>query len=257
MTDENETYEDDIDPHYAAAMFACSYYQGVGSCSGGCYEEPSCHVDRPEAGWEKYLPADFDMEAFRSEVERRRKVVELERWLAAEKRWIERPTLVEMTETGVYPINPRSPLYATGTRFAAYAVSDGGSRTSWHDTEEGAYAAIEEDRQFFERFWEDKVTWKEQGDRSTDRPWGAQAAKIRPFRDVLRVNGAHHTVGHMGVRGGPRDGLGFGGAVFRWRWLDDPEGTVHESNNVWFQGNIPPEFRDRLPDNAVWIKETR
>ena len=29
----------------------CDYYQGVGSCSFGCHEEPSCMTDRPMEGW--------------------------------------------------------------------------------------------------------------------------------------------------------------------------------------------------------------
>jgi len=254
MTDDVETYEDDIDPHYAAAMLSCSYYQGVGSCSGGCYEEPRCHVDEPEEGWAHYLPADFDMEAFRSRVEKRREAVELERWLAAEKRYLERPVLVEMTETGVYPINPACPMYERGVRFAAYHEHDGGTATSWHETEDQARAKLAEHEQFHARFWEEKVGWKENGDRSVDRKWGARPAVTSPFRDVVRVDGTHYTAAYIGIRGGPNQGKGFGGSVIRWRWLDDPEGKVYETNSMWFQGRIPEEFRDRLPDNAVWVK---
>jgi hypothetical protein len=29
----------------------CDYYQGVGICSFGCWEEPTCKVDEPPWGW--------------------------------------------------------------------------------------------------------------------------------------------------------------------------------------------------------------
>lgn len=29
----------------------CAYFRGVGTCSYGCYQEPSCQVDEPLEGW--------------------------------------------------------------------------------------------------------------------------------------------------------------------------------------------------------------
>jgi len=45
--------------------------------------------------------------------------------------------------------------------------------------------------------------------------------------------------------------LGHGGATFRIRWHDDRPSVV--SNNVWCQGDIPPAFKERLPDNADFL----
>lgn len=248
-------YGDDTTPEEAIAMVTCSYYMGIGPCSGGCYEEPVCQTNAPTRGWEHYLPESFDLEGYRRHAEKRREAVELERWLAAEKRWKERPVLEEMTETGVYPVNPASPFYLTGTRFAAHFRWENGSNvTSWHESETEAWNEIDGHVEFDARFWAQKEKWKNDGDRTTDDKYGTRPPKLSPFRDVLRIDGTHMTIGWMGVRDvGYTQGLGHGGRVFRWRWLDEPEGTVHESNNIWYQGKIPPEWRDRLPDNAVWL----
>lgn len=32
-------------------------------------------------------------------------------------------------------------------------------------------------------------------------------------------------------------------------------GSVIRSNNVWFQGKIPEEFKELMPDNAEWISK--
>lgn len=32
-------------------MSGCAYFRGVGTCSFGCYSEPSCQTDQPEFGW--------------------------------------------------------------------------------------------------------------------------------------------------------------------------------------------------------------
>lgn len=255
MTNEREVvYGDDTTPEQAVAMVTCPYYLGVGSCSNGCYEEPACHVDEPERGWDHYLPADFDREAHRRRVEESQHAHQVERWLKAEKNWLERPVLGDMSTTGVYPINPASPMYAKGTRFAAHHVSaSGSSATSWHETEEEARAELAEHDRFHDRFWAEKLVWLEQGDRTTDSKWGTRPPKLSPFRDVIRVDGVHYVAGHLGRSPGSGDHKGFGGRVLRWRWLDEPEGTVHETDSLWYQGRIPEEWRDRLPDNAVFL----
>lgn len=30
---------------FALSRFECPYYKGTGTCSNGCWTEPSCHVD--------------------------------------------------------------------------------------------------------------------------------------------------------------------------------------------------------------------
>lgn len=33
------------------------------------------------------------------------------------------------------------------------------------------------------------------------------------------------------------------------------DGTIIDGNNWWYQGKIPPEFRDLMPDNAEWVED--
>ncbi len=44
---------------------------------------------------------------------------------------------------------------------------------------------------------------------------------------------------------------GFGGRPFRIRFFD---GRGIDTNNLWYQGDIPPEFRVLLPDNAKFAQ---
>lgn len=46
------------------------------------------------------------------------------------------------------------------------------------------------------------------------------------------------------------DNLGMAGRKFRIRMLDGREVVT---NDLWYQGPIPPEFRPRLPDNAEFV----
>lgn len=46
---------------------------------------------------------------------------------------------------------------------------------------------------------------------------------------------------------------GHGGHVFYIEWLES--GEVFKTNNLWHQGEIPPEFKDKMPDNAKFITE--
>lgn len=68
-------------------------------------------------------------------------------------------------------------------------------------------------------------------------------------KNGIRVNGGHYLDG--GQRGGNTTWNGFGGRIFRVRMFD---GREFETNNMWFQGNIPQHFRERLPDNAEFIE---
>lgn len=49
-----------------------------------------------------------------------------------------------------------------------------------------------------------------------------------------------------------RDLAGYGGALFRIRWL--ATGEVTETRNLWYQGVIPPKWRERMPDTAEFVK---
>lgn len=88
-------------------------------------------------------------------------------------------------------------------------------------------------------FWMEKIRWAQNGDKTEQ---GSQ---------VLRIEGKHE-VAHAYIEGElPRFGVGYGGALFKWKLFTGEEG---KSNNVWHQGTIPEHFRSRLPDNAEWVK---
>ena len=44
---------------------------------------------------------------------------------------------------------------------------------------------------------------------------------------------------------------GFGGQLWKIKFLD---GREVECRNLWHQGEIPERFRDRLPDNAEFVR---
>ena len=44
---------------------------------------------------------------------------------------------------------------------------------------------------------------------------------------------------------------GFGGRRFKIKMLDT--GDVIETNNLWYQGEVPEEYRDLLPNTAQFI----
>lgn len=49
----------------------------------------------------------------------------------------------------------------------------------------------------------------------------------------------------------PNHCKGFGGAIFRYQFLD---GRIETCGNMWSNGVIPQHFRDRLPDNAKFLR---
>lgn len=87
-----------------------------------------------------------------------------------------------------------------------------------------------------ERFWLEKASWAENGDRT---PEG---------QHCIRIGGHHYVAMPSLVK--PEGLMGFGGRIMRWA---DRRGGIYRSNNVWHQGEIPMEFRDRLYDNARWL----
>ena len=76
---------------------------------------------------------------------------------------------------------------------------------------------------------------------------------IKDDARTARVDGRHYWIGredapaYEGCRG-------FGGSLFIIKFHD---GRRVESTNLWTQGVIPPSYRDRLPDNAVFEENTR
>lgn len=93
--------------------------------------------------------------------------------------------------------------------------------------------ALCSDECFTTDFWNEKVEWKE------------------TRKDVIvRVNGVHYTIDHD--ESGDPSWRGHGGAKFNIKFFDGREVTT---TNLWCQGSIPEAFREKLPDNAEFIKE--
>ncbi len=178
----------------------------------------------------------------------------------------------------------------------AQFMGGGGHRGGTVNSMDEGLAEIAEVLESGRRGWREKVIWRLRGDvseddarqRGTPRTHlsGAQMAvvyhgvgepktgqqiiddyvqhggdlpdipKSLGVRDVLRHNRGHYVVRRFGIQKN-RGGCGFGGRVFRWCWLDDPENIMHESNDVFWQGEIPDEFAELLPDNVEFIESVR
>lgn len=83
-------------------------------------------------------------------------------------------------------------------------------------------------------FWWEKVEWHANGD-VTDNG-----------HSVARIRGNHYTI-HSAYSHGPQ---GFGGRKHVILFDNGEEVTCH---NLWHQGEIPPRFRDHLPNNATFV----
>jgi hypothetical protein len=70
-----------------------------------------------------------------------------------------------------------------------------------------------------------------------------------PF--VARIDGQHYVICDESPDVQLR---GFGGDPFEIKFHD---GRVVKTTNLWCQGAIPERFRDRLPDNAVFLQGRR
>lgn len=283
----------------AYRSLTCSYYNGWGACGGGCYEEPMCEVDTPQGGWE--LPTPYGMHVLaeiedHAEDERRKR--EFERWLQAEQAWLQRPILESKQfsmyggipkdiPNGVYPVNPAllerqreghaehkwtkepyepKPWYVLRN-------DKGGGFMAQYATREEAEEALLEDEARTRNFWEEKVDWMNNGDKTTPSYWTMHGSLKPKLRDrggapVLRCDGRHYVPRKIyedreSFERRPRDGRehkGFAGSVFVWRYLDEsgkPTGPEYYSDDVFTQGEIPESFLPRLPDNVVFVPYER
>jgi hypothetical protein len=70
-----------------------------------------------------------------------------------------------------------------------------------------------------------------------------------PIKGRAIINGTHY-VAHP-RSGSPSDVLGFGGREHTIYWFD---GRTMSTNDLWYQGEIPERFRDRLPDDAEFVR---
>lgn len=66
---------------------------------------------------------------------------------------------------------------------------------------------------------------------------------------AVRVMGVHFVDGGY-LPDAPRSCLGFGGKLHVVEFKDGRRVTT---NNLWHQGVIPKRFRDRMPDNAMFV----
>ena len=124
-----------------------------------------------------------------------------------------------------------------------FATEGKGSRG--HETREDALAHAAGDVAFKVYFWADKIAWKANGDRTTDR-YRSKVARVGGTHYVLRDERTPEQ-GWIERSARGRDHLGMGGRRLAFEFLDGP--TIF-SDNVWYQGVVPVELRELLPDNA-------
>lgn len=70
-------------------------------------------------------------------------------------------------------------------------------------------------------------------------------------KDSLRIDGGHYMVGPEDKS--PNVFRGFGGRRFV---IERFTGERIATTNLWHQGIIPEHLRERMPDNARFVKET-
>lgn len=78
---------------------------------------------------------------------------------------------------------------------------------------------------------------------SNENYWNQQLADRSK---AIVVDGVHYRIG----RG---NGGGFGGRKFVIKYL--ASGEVVETHDLWYQGQIPPMFREQLPDTAEFVPQ--
>ena len=71
----------------------------------------------------------------------------------------------------------------------------------------------------------------------------------RDEANVVRLGGRHYILGDENASPTMRGSYG------RRHLIRFSDGRTAETGNLWHQGTIPDHFRDRLPDNAVAMKE--
>jgi hypothetical protein len=79
--------------------------------------------------------------------------------------------------------------------------------------------------------------------------WG-EYLKRKDAKDVVRAQGRHYVV-CSDPSPGSHPWKGFGGHRFKIRFHD---GREVETTNLWSQGVIPQHFKERMPDNAVFLE---
>lgn len=123
--------------------------------------------------------------------------------------------------------------------FSSYPAAHGGTGTEGRTK----YATYNPDGT--KTVYEVIVTVRERVD-SNDDFWAAQ---LRDRSGALVINGKHYRIGANNGRSQYEAGFkGFGGRAFEIRMLAN--GHVAKIDDLWYQGAIPPKFRELFPDNA-------
>ena len=92
-------------------------------------------------------------------------------------------------------------------------------------------------------FWDEKVALRGAGDVTSS---GAK---------VARISGTHYILGKQGS-GVPSDMRGMAGREHFIRFTSGPHsGQTVRCCDLWYQGEIPGDYRDRLPDNAEFVEK--
>lgn len=252
---------------YETDKMTCPYYRHVpgGICLSGCREEPACMTDEPIDGW-------------RARDRRGRYVALTTEQLdaMARRRWADyvvahninpddRPRLSFEQEHFGRDSTCRGVYQAFDGRWFAYDFEGTFQtmRSRAYDTEIEARRVLLDRYLFGDRHGWEMWAWMNAGDRAPrdgvltrqqQAIVGGIPTKVHRERNVLRVNGVHYIPRCIDRKSG-NPFRGFGGRMFRWRWLDEPEGVVHFSDDVMTQGDVPAMMRHLLPDNAVFVQE--
>ncbi len=97
----------------------------------------------------------------------------------------------------------------------------------------GISTKVTKARGYYEDYWTERISIK-------DDP------------KTVRVDNQHYRIGDPVYGTQNRSSLGYGGHVWYIKFHD---GREVKTNNLWSQGTIPPQVRDQLPDNAVFVKD--
>lgn len=134
--------------------------------------------------------------------------------------------------TGIYETRHEPP------RFVFYAEDEHGRRrlrSAAHSTREAAQAQMDEHEEFHRKFWAER------------------AEKVKTNPKACAIDGHVYQVGEEHPYRAP-ELLGFGGRQF---FIARHDGTLIETRNLWYSGEIPSAWRERIPDNAEFVNGER
>lgn len=83
-----------------------------------------------------------------------------------------------------------------------------------------------------------------------DAHWADAAARVRLGKGLI-IDGCSYSW-RPDLSPGDNSHAGFGGALCR---IQRADGSILVTRNLWHNGEIPPEWRERLPDNAVFLRD--